>query len=74
MKALTFFLYYYGTVASCLLLAEANVYINTGTLFNPITNPMITVPIMILVALIMILPAVYYKWIKPLEGEEENIT
>lgn len=65
MRALTWFAYYYGTLAGFILLYEIVVVRETGVMFNPLTQPAITVPLMIGTALLMILPTVYFKYLKP---------
>jgi len=72
MKALTWFAYYYGTLAGFLLLYEIVVVRETGSMFNPLNQPGITVPLMIGTALLMILPTVYFKLIKPDSRESSD--
>ena len=64
MNGLTWWLYYYGIVAGFLIVYEIVIVRETGELFNPITQPYITLPIMIGVLLFMVLPTVYFKYIK----------
>ena len=70
MKALTWWLYYYGTLAGFILAAEVVVQRETGFFFNPINQPYITVPLMLLTALLLGAPTVYYKFIKPQQDRE----
>ena len=71
MKAITWWLYYYGTLAGFLLAAEVIVQRETGYFFNPINQPYITLPLMVLTAVLLVVPTVYYKFIKPqLEWEK----
>jgi len=65
MRALTWWTYYYGTLAGFLLVAEVIVQRETGWFFNPMNQPYITAPLMLLTALLLGAPTVYYKFIKP---------
>ena len=72
MRAFTWFAYYYGTVAGFLLMYEIIIVRETGSMFNPLNEPAITLPIMIGTALMMIIPTIYFKFIKPeLEKEKD---
>jgi len=71
MKALTWWAYYYGTLAGFLLAAEVVVQRETGHFFNPINHPYLTLPLMILTTVLMVVPTVYYKFIKPMQEWEK---
>ena len=65
MRALTWWAYFYGTLAGFLFVAEIIVVRETGEMFNPINQPYITIPLMLLTFFIMVVPSVYYMYIKP---------
>ena len=80
MRAVTWWAYYYGTLAVFLFVAEIIVVRETGEMFNPMNQPYITFPLMLLTAFLMVVPSVYYMFIKPqlrweeLKREEEEKT
>ena len=67
MRALTWWAYYYGTLAGFTLTYEVVVQRETGYFFNPLNQPYIMIPLMLLTFCILFLPTVYYKLIKPLD-------
>lgn len=71
MRALTWWAYYYGTLSGFLFVAEIVVVRETGEMFNPLTQPAITLPLMLLTALILVVPTIYFKFIRPMQKWEK---